>query len=189
MNVIEAIYARQSLGNVKPDAIPRVDVERLLGAGAQAPNHYKVRPWRFVVIAGEARRQLGEVLAQALLRKSPQVGQDGLEKERAKPFRAPLIIAVGVDRPSEPRVQEIENVCAAAAACQNILLAATELGISGYWRTGDAMHDPEVKAFLGLMPEQKLIGFLYLGYPATSAEPRQRPGFEDRTTWLEQRLP
>jgi nitroreductase len=137
------------------------------------------------VIAGEARKQLGEVLAQAFLRKSPQVGHDGLDKERAKPFRAPLIIAVGVDKPSEPRVREIENVCAAAAACQNILLAATELGIASYWRTGDAVQDPAVKALLGLAPDQELIAFLYLGYPATPSEPPQRPGFEDRTTWLE----
>jgi nitroreductase len=137
-----------------------------------------------VVIAGEARNRLGEVLARAFLRKSPQVGEDGLQKERAKPFRAPLIIAVGVDRPSEPRVQAIENVCAAAAACQNILLAAVELGIAGYWRTGDAVRDPEVRALLGLTPDQELIAFLYLGYPVAPVEPRQRPGFEDRTTWL-----
>jgi nitroreductase len=185
MNVIEAIYARQSVGNVKQDEIPRADIESMLGAAVQAPNHYKVRPWRFVVIAGEARKQLGEALAQAFLRKSPQVGQDGLDKERAKPFRAPLIIAVGVDRPAEPRVQEIENVCAAAAACQNILLAALELGIAGYWRTGDAVRDPQVKALLGLAPDQELIALLYLGYAAMPVEPRQRPGFEDRTTWLE----
>jgi nitroreductase len=185
MNVIEAIYARQSVGNVNPGEITRADIQKLLGAAAQAPNHYKVRPWRFVVIEGEARKRLGEVLAQAFLRKSPQVGQDGLDKERAKPFRAPLIIAAGVDRPAESRVQEIENVCAVAAACQNILLAAVELGIAGYWRTGDAVRDPEVKAFLGLAPDQDLIAFLYLGYPATAAELRQRPGFEDRTTWLE----
>lgn len=184
MNVIEAIYARQSVGNVKSDEISRADIEKLLGAAAQAPNHYKVRPWRFVVITGEARKRLGEALAQAFLRKSPLVGQDGLEKERAKPFRAPLIIAIGVDTPAEPRVQAIENVCAAAAACQNILLAAVELGIAGYWRTGDAVREPEVKAILGLAPDQELIAFLYLGYPATPAEPRERPGFEDRTTWL-----
>jgi nitroreductase len=136
-------------------------------------------------MAGEARKRLGEALAQAFLLKSPQVGQDGLDKERAKSFRAPLIIAVGVDRPGEPRVQEVENVCAAAAACQNILLAAVELGIAGYWRTGDAARDPKVKALLGLAPDQELIAFLYLGYPAGPIEPRTRPGFEDRTTWLE----
>lgn len=184
MDVIEAIYARQSVGNVTQDEVTRAQIETLLGAAVQAPNHYRVRPWRFVVISGQARNRLGEVLARALLRKSPQVGQEGLEKERAKPLRAPLIIAVGVDKPTESRVQEIENVCAAAAACQNILLAATELGIAGYWRTGEAARDAEVKAFLGLAPDQELIAFLYLGYPASPVEARQRPGFDDRTTWL-----
>lgn len=185
MNVIEAMHTRQSHGIVKPDAVSGDMIERLLDAAAQAPNHYKVRPWRFIVITGEARGRLGQLLAESLKRKSPQIAPDGLEKERSKPFRAPLIIAVGVDRPSEPRVLEIENVCAAAAACQNILLAATEIGLSSYWRTGDAARDPAVKTFLGLAPDQDLIAFLYLGYPAGPVEPRKRPGFEDRTVWLE----
>ena len=185
MNTIEAIYARQSVGKVREDAIPRAEIQRLLGAAVQAPNHHKIRPWRFVVITGKARNRLGEVMAQSLRRQFPQVTEDGLEKQRAKPLRAPLIIAVGVDRASEPNIIEVENVCAAAAACENLLLAATDMGLAGYWRSGDAARDPDVKRLLGLAPEQELIAFLYLGYPEEIPARRDRPGFEDRTTWLE----
>ena len=184
MDVFEAIHARQSLGNVKTDAVPRAEIERLLEAAVQAPNHYKVRPWRFVVVGGEARNRLGEAMAQGLRRRSPQVTEELLEKERAKPLRAPVIIAVGADRPSEPKILEIENICAAAAACENLLLAAVGDGLAGYWRTGDAARDPEVKALLGL-DEQELIAFLYLGYPEAAAAKRERPGFDDRTTWID----
>ncbi|MFH1183790.1 MAG: nitroreductase [Chloroflexota bacterium] len=185
MNVIEAIYARQSIGRVKPDPVPRAEIEKMLGAAVQAPNHYKVRPWRFVVLTGSGRERLGEAMAEAIRRKFPQVDGEGLDKERAKPLRAPLVVAVGVDRPAEARVVEIENICAAAAACENLLLAATGMGLAGYWRTGDAARDPEVKEFLGLAPDQELLAFLYLGYPETPPEKRERPGFEDRTTWLD----
>src|SRR4030042_1723135 len=131
MDVFEAIHARQSLGNVKTDAVPRAEIERLLEAAVQAPNHYKVRPWRFVVVGGEARNRLGEAMAQGLRRRSPQVTEEVLAKERVKPLRAPLIIAVGADRPSEPKILEIENICAAAAACENLLLAAAGESVGG----------------------------------------------------------
>ena len=52
MELFEAIHTRQTQGKVKPDALPRETIEKLLSAGAQAPNHYKVRPWRFVVLTG-----------------------------------------------------------------------------------------------------------------------------------------
>jgi nitroreductase len=185
METIEAIYHRQSVGKMMSEPVPRSTIERLLAAAVQAPNHYAVRPWRFVVMTGEARHRLGEVLAQVLRGRFPEVDQGALDKERGKPLRAPVVIAVGVDRPSDSRVLEIENVCAAAAACENLLLAAEDLGVGGHWRTGDAARDPDVKKFLGLAADQHLIAFLYLGYPEASPEPRQRPGIEDRTTWME----
>jgi nitroreductase len=185
MNVIDAIHRRQSVGKVKPDSVPHAEIEKLLGAAVQAPNHYSVRPWRFVVLTGAGRNRLGDVLADSLQARIPDIDEKALSKERAKPLRAPVVIAVGVDLPSEPRVLEIENTCAAAAACQNILLAALELGMAGYWRTGGPARDEEVKRFLGLDPAQDLIAFLYLGYSEGPAQSRERPGFEDRTTWMD----
>jgi len=90
-----------------------------------------------------------------------------------------------VDMPSEPKVVEIENICAAAAATQNLLLAAHALGLGAMWRTGPAARDPNVKAFLGLVPDQHLIGFVYIGYPEGDPATWERPGFEDRVTWME----
>jgi nitroreductase len=184
MELFEAIYRRQSTGKVRPDPVPREWIEKMLGAGVQAPNHHKVRPWRFVVLTGPARERLGEAMAQALKRRDPNAKEEALAAERAKPLRSPVLIAVGVDRPGEPKVLEIENVCAAAAATQNLLLAATGLGLATMWRTGPAALDPDVKAFLGLAPDQHLIGFIYVGYPFNAPLPTARPSFEDRTVWM-----
>ncbi|HET6846548.1 MAG TPA: nitroreductase [Anaerolineales bacterium] len=184
MNTLEAIHARHSVGNVDAAPIPRSQIEQLLDAAVQAPNHYKVRPWRFVVITGKAREGLGQAMVKALRRKHPEVEAAASDKEAAKPLRAPLIIAVGVDRPEDPRVIEIENVCAVAAACENILLAATDLGLASYWRTGESARDPEVKEFLGFQAEQDLIAFLYIGRPVASPDAAPRPGFDDRTVWM-----
>jgi len=185
MELFEAIYTRQSIGTVKPDPVPHELIEKILDAAAQAPNHYLVRPWRFVVLTGAARERLGEVMAQALHGRDPQAAEAALAAERAKPLRAPVLIAVGVDKPNGPKVLEIENVCAAATATQNLLLAAHGLGLAAKWRTGAPALDADVKAFLGFAPDQHLIGFIYVGYAAAEPAPSTRPSAEDRTVWME----
>ncbi len=184
METMEAIFSRQSIAEVKPDPIPRELIEKLLAAAVQAPNHYKVRPWRFVVLTGAGRERLGEVIAQSFAKKFPQAPASALDKERAKPLRAPLLIVIGVDKPTETKVLEIENICAAAAAVENMLLAAHSLGLAAKWRTGEDARDPHVKQFLGFAPDQQLIAMLYIGYPEMEPAAVSRPGYEDRTVWM-----
>lgn len=185
MDAIEAIHSRTSVKRFRGEPVERQKIEQLLDAGAQAPNHYRVRPWRFVVVSGQARNRMGDVMADIFQTKFPNVPPESVEKERAKPLRSPVIIAVGVDAPSEPKVLEVENICAAAAACENILIAARAIGLGGHWRTGGPARDPEMRRFLGLPEEQEVIAFLYIGYPEGDIAAGPRPGFDDRTVWLE----
>ena len=185
METLEAIHTRQSIGQVKPDLVPRELIETLLSAAVQAPNHYKVRPWRFVVMTGAGREKLGEAMARSTTASKPDATEDDLRKDRAKPLRAPVVIAVAVDKPGLTKAKEIENVCATAAAVQNMLLAAHALGLAAMWRTGPSAADPAIKQFFGWESDQHLIGFVYIGYPQHEATPPSRPSFEDRTLWME----
>jgi nitroreductase len=183
MDLIEAIFSRQSIAKVKPDPVPKPIIEELLSAAVQAPNHHRVRPWRFVVFTGDARKQLGEIFAQAKKKRDPETPDSVLQVERERPLRAPLLIAVGVEKPVEPKVIEVENICAAAAATQNILLASQAFGLGIKWRTGPAAYDPDVKRFLGFEPDQHLIAFLYIGFVEGEHIPPYRLSYEDRTEW------
>jgi nitroreductase len=185
MDIFEAIHHRHSIKKVKQDPVPREMIEKLLGAAVQAPNHYRVRPWRFVVLTGEALVRLGDVMAASTAEHHPEFPPEALEKCRATPLQAPVVIAVGVDKPMEPKVLEIENIAAAAAATQNMLLAAHALGLGAKWRTGEWARDVRVKKFLGFEPDQHIIGFIYIGYPEFDAVFPPRPSFEDRTVWME----
>ena len=185
MELFEAINTRHSVGKVKTDAVPRDLILKLLNAGNQAPNHYKVRPWRFIVLTGDARAKLGDVMAASQHDRMPDAPKEAFDKTRALPLRAPVVIAVGVDMPVETKVLEIENLSAASAACQNILLAAHASGLGAIWRTGDWARDAKVKSFLGFSEDQHVAGFIYIGYPDVVVEPLARPSFEDRTTWME----
>ena len=152
MDVFDAISNRHSQGKVKQDAVPRALIEKLLSAAVQAPNHHKVRPWRFVVLTGNARNKLGDVFAASQLDRKSDLPQEALDKTRGLPLRAPVVIAVAVDKPNDEKTHEIENVVAVSAACQNILLAAQAEGLAVMWRTGEWARDAKIKE----LPKDKL---------------------------------
>lgn len=185
MDVFEAIHGRRSIKKVKSDPVPRELIEKLLAAAVQAPNHYKVRPWRFVVLTGEARHRLGDAMSASLQERHPEFPPEAFNKVHDTPLQAPVVIAVGVDKPSEAKVLELENFAAAAAATQNLLLAAHALGLGAKWRTGEWATDATVKEFLGFEPDQHVISFVYIGYPEFIEELPPRPSFEDRVKWME----
>ena len=185
MDALEAIFTRQSTPNLLQDPVPQELIKRLLAAAVQAPNHYLLRPWRFVILQGKTRERLGEVFAQLLRERQPSLPEAAFEKERAKPLRAPVLIAVGVAHSEDPRSNELENICATAAAVENLLLAAHALGLAAMWRTGKPAFDPRVKEFLGLDPAQPLVGIVYLGYAAAERPPVERASFEDRARWMD----
>jgi len=185
MDTFEAIKNRHSVKKVKADLLPHDVIEKILDAGNCAPNHYKVRPWRFVVLTGDGRSKLGDVMSASQHNRQPDLPQEAFDKTRALPLRAPVVIAVGVDKPGETKAIELENYAAVSAACQNILLAAQALGLGAIWRTGDWARDVKVKEFLGFSADQHIAGFIYVGYPETTVEYAPRPSFEDRTVWME----
>ena len=138
MDALEAVLTRHSvppafLAEPAPDD---ATLERILAAGASAPDHGRLRPWRFIVIRGPARARLGEVFAEALVRRQPDAPAPALEQERARPLRAPLLIVVGARlEPQHPKIPEIEQILSTAAAAQSILIAAHALGYGAKWLT------------------------------------------------------
>ena len=186
MELFKAIHTRYSVARVRPDPIPRNVIEQLLAAAVQAPNHHHNRPWHFVVLYGAARERLGKVMAHSQAQRVPDTSAAALDVERKRPLRAPVLIAVGIDPPGEPKISEIENICAGAAAVENLLLAAHDLGLGAIWRTGAAATDPAVKVFLGFTPGQHLIALIYLGYPELEQALYERSSYLDRVKWLEE---
>lgn len=191
MDVLEAIHTRRSIGEVRPEPPPRELIEKILEAATWAPNHYKVEPWRFFVISGEARARLGEVDASITAETldvdtPPAVRELVLAKQKEKSLRAPYIIAVVVEKPANEKVVYIENVAAVGAAVQNMLLAAHALGLGAKWRTGKVAYHPSTKAFLGIDPDADILGFIYIGYPAMEPEPAIRQPVSTKTVWLEE---
>src|SRR5512144_343986 len=92
VDALEDIFSRHSIAKLRPDPVPRELVEKLLAAAVQAPNHYRVRPWRFIILTGQARTRLGEVMVQSLLKRHPDALAVDLNKERTRFLRAPVVV-------------------------------------------------------------------------------------------------
>lgn len=186
--IFEIIKRRRSIGKMAAERPAREQIERLLEAATHAPNHHKVQPWKFIVLAGRAREELGKVMAEALAARLEETSSEKaralLNKERGKLLRSPVVIVVVAEPPRQPKVLEIENIEATAAAVENMLLTAEEMGLACMWRTGDAAYDRRVKDWLGLTPEEHIVSFLYVGFPAIPHLERVPIPYEEKTTWL-----
>lgn len=166
MDLLAGIESRTSALKLTAPGPSREHVETIVRAGARAPDHGRLRPWRFVVLEGDARARLGDAMAAMTLARYPNSTPEQLNGERAKPMRAPTIVALGA-KVMKGKIPEIEQVMAVAAAAQNMMLAAHALGYGAMWKTGGAAYDAGVKALLGLAPEDHIVGFIYLGAIAT----------------------
>ena len=166
VDAIEALTTRTSPAGLVAPAPDPASLERMLQAAVRAPDHGRLRPWRFIIIEGDAREAFGDGLAAALRRREPEVPEPALAKERGKPLRAPMIIVVAARMREHRGVPGVEQIVASGAAAQNMLVAAHALGYGGFWRTGAAAYDDEVKRALGLSPQDAIVGFVYLGTPA-----------------------
>jgi nitroreductase len=188
MSVFEIIERRRSIGKVTNQSPTREQIEHILHAATHAPNHRKVEPWRFFVLAGHARQELGEIVSSSLLARMEDTTSDQahaiLAKERSKPLRAPVLIVVAALHATQLNVLDIENIEAAAAATENMLLIIEEMRLAAQWRTGDAAYDPHVKQWLGLAEEDTIVAFLYIGYPDMSIDERHPTPVAEKTTWL-----
>jgi nitroreductase len=178
MQAIEALLTRRSaraLGDPAPD---EAALELIFASAVRAPDHGRLRPWRFVVVRGAARARFGELLAEHLRRTHPHTDPETLERERLKAFRAPLIVAVAAQCNSALKIPVIEQTLSAGAAAHAMMLAVFALGFNAMWKTGGAAYDGIVKQALGLNDSDAIVGFLYLG---TETKEPAAPG--TRSAW------
>ena len=172
--IVESV-AHERRTNLQVDRdrpVPDDLVDRLLAMAASAPNHRRTFPWRFRVLTGPARAELGEALAADLAEQGDPEAK--IAKARTKYLRAPTIVIVA-SRAGTSTTMTAENRDAVAAAIQTLLLGATAAGLASYWSTGAVVESPRVAAMCGLDPTDRMVGLLYLGWPVGEPPPIDRP--------------
>jgi len=163
VEALDALTKRVSGSGLVEPAPNELELHSILAAAARAPDHGRLRPWRFIVLRGEARRRLGSLMARAYQRRHPDATPAQVEKEANKPLRAPLVLVVAAKVNEQSNIPPIEQILSAGAAAENVMVAAFALGYGCAWKTGDAAYDPSIKAAFDLGASDAIVGFMYLG--------------------------
>jgi nitroreductase len=172
---IATLLSRASIKALGEPGPGDADLQIIFEAAVRAPDHGKLRPWRFFVVRGDARRKLSDLFVAGVRRREPGATEAQIEKEREKPLRAPVTIAVVAKIVAGHKIPEIEQALSAGAAAMNILNAVHALGFAAKWVTGANCYDPEFKREFGLAGTDQLIGFIHIGTPLEAAPSSGRP--------------
>ncbi|WP_341316871.1 nitroreductase [Paraburkholderia sp. IMGN_8] len=173
--VLEVLLSRQSHWPLVEPGPADAELDLIFDTALRAPDHGNLRPWRFVTIRGDARGQLGDVLVDLACARSPGEPRSAHAHRRQKAYAAPLVIALGVALSAHPTVPESEQLLALGAATMNMLNAIHALGYGGFWSTGADSYETRLHDALGFAPNERLLGFLFVGTPKTPEQKTARP--------------
>ncbi len=171
MLALDLLLARTSTPRLQEPAPDSQQLETMFHAALRAPDHGQIRPWRFLTISGDGRKELGKIYAQALLQQRPQASEEQLKRMHAMPLRAPMLIVVIACIQQHPKVPEYEQLIAAGCAAHGLLLAAQALGLGAFWRSGEMAGNLYVNSQLGLGSNERIIGYVYTGTPSGNCKP------------------
>ena len=163
MDAIELLLSRESALKLEPPGPDSAALDAIFQSAVRAPDHGRMRPWRFVVIPEDKRTSFGDLMADCMQRREPTASPEMLQRERDKAMRAPIIVVAAARVQKGAKIAEVEQLAAAVAATQNIMLAANAQGYGAMWKTGAPAYDATVKQALGLAPDDDIVGFIYLG--------------------------
>lgn len=203
MELLEAIKTRRSVRKYKNEPVPRAVVEELLNDALWAPSNANKQEWHLVVVGGETRHKLGEIVKEANTYMKLKLEEDFPTKPHIvsgtlRYFEdlggAPLVILIYVPWREQPGPgasdYEIEawhferktNIEAASAVAYNITLLAHSRGLATCWMTGPTFVDDKINEFMGI-EDKELVCLLPLGYP--DQEPKAPPRKGDPIEWVD----
>jgi nitroreductase len=167
--------------------IPDAQINQLLELAHWAPTHGRTEPWKFLVYAGESRKTFGKTHAELYWNHTPEDKRQETTYTKLlhnTDLASHLVIAV-MKRGENPKIPQIEEVTAASAAIQNLLLGAQALGISTLWSTGGLAHSHILKEHLQLGADDIVMGLIFLGYTDEPVKDGIRNSqFTDKVQWM-----
>jgi len=183
VNTLEAIRARRSIRAFKDESIERETIEKLLEAAVLAPSAKNSQPWRFTVITEDRRDEMLGVIRKGIANREEEGEEIGTVQWSIQVLeQAPVTVIVhnadGI-HPWKAREEhgswwDIATVQSVGAAIQNMLLAATDLGLGSLWIADVWEAYPEINAWLET--DDQLVSAVSFGVPdADPAVPARKP--------------
>ncbi len=150
------------------------EIDAMLAIAARTPDHGKLAPWRFVVIADDRRAAFAALLAEIWAADHPGAPAHELDTARQFAVQAPALVVVLSAPVHGHKVPVWEQELATGAATMNLLHAAHAMGFAAGWLTGWPAFSDKVRDAFGTA-DQRLAGFVYIGTPSRPLDERPRP--------------
>ena len=183
MDALTLLLERRSCAALAAPAPEGAALDTILKAALRVPDFQRLRPYEFILAAGEGLDRLGALMQQAAAESGKEA--EIVERARRMPQRAPLVVVVAARHRPHGLVSRFEQQLTAGCAVMAMQMAAVAQGFGGIWRSGWPMFDRGLHQALGLEPDDQIVGFLYLGTPARPpAAPLPEVAAEGFVRWL-----
>jgi nitroreductase len=163
---LQLLHDRRTTSRLVAPGPTPAELAAMLAAADAAPDHGHLHPWRLLVLSDEDRHRVADAYAAA--QREREENAELVARAASKPLRGPCVVAALARTVPHPKVPDWEQLAAAAAAVQNLCLAATALGYGSAWRTGWFVGHAAVRRALGAADDERVIGLIHLGtHPST----------------------
>lgn len=161
MDVFEAIKSRRSIRAFTEQPVSEEEVKKLIEAARSAPSAGNIQPWEFVVVRDPERKKglCEAALDQTFIEEAPVV----------------IVVCANVWRSGQgygSRGVNLYSLQDTAAATQNILLAATALGLATCWV--GAFQEEQARKILNIPDGVRPVAIIPIGHAAEKPSPRSR---------------
>lgn len=154
------------------------ELDRMLTIASRTPDHGKLTPWRFVIVADDQRDALAAVLLSALAEENPEATEAHRQKERDFAHYAGQLVVLVSAPVRDHKIPVWEQELSCGAAGMNLMLAAHALGYVPGWVTGWRTYSERVRSAF-CAPGERIAGFIFIGHPGYPMEERPRPQLAD----------
>ncbi len=169
----ETLYSQRAIRRFKPDPVPARLIERVIEAAARAPSGGNRQPWAFLVVSDQPKK---DRIAQwyhegwtAMYASDPSRPRNALYRSAEhlahRLAETPVLIfpCIALRPREEPSFATGSSIYPAA---QNLMLAATALGLGTVITTFHRRREAEVKALLGVPENYATSCMIPIGWPA-----------------------
>jgi nitroreductase len=185
---IRSIHDRHSVRVFTDQPVSDADVKTILDAANRAPSAHNQQSWRFLILRNEKKHDLAELVTKRAA-DFPRASGILMRMASRSILSAPVVIAVAntgelirhgselfrVNKEAAQDFFRTMEIQSSAAAVENLLLAATSLGLGSVWLGIMFLMKDDVLKFLG-EPAGEFMAVIPIGYPSKHTEgPKKRP--------------
>lgn len=185
MKLSDVIRSRRSILPSQYNDLPVDDekIKLILEAANWAPTHKKTEPWRFKVLKGKTKNNLGDFLAEKYKENTTNFSKFKYKKLSEKTKKSSVIILICMQRDPLESIPEWEEIAAVAMSVQNMWLKATELNIGSYWSSPNLINF--INEFITLDKGERCLGIFYMGHYDEVLISRMPGAIEDKVLWFD----